>query len=539
MVRPAPVTRIVVLGGGYVAIWLVRQLRRAVRSGRVELTVIDHHNYHTFHGLVPELLVGKIQAAQIISPSRRLFAPGRYICAEIQQIVVEQKEVVYVRTLGSQPQRIAYDHLVINLGTVDDLTRYRGIGEHTIRLKNYFDCLQVRNQLLAMLEMAENENDPAERRRLLHFVIAGGNYAGIEVAAELAEFLDDLTRREFRHLRREECRVTVIHSGKQILPELGRRFPALCEYAANVLRRRGVTLELGVRLKAATPIEAVLSDDRRLDTRTIISCTGTALNPLLSQLPFERDRGGRLIADAYGRVSIEHNVWSAGDCAAVPMKNGEPAPPLALYAMQGGATLGRNLLRTLSTRPLKPYSFTGMGDCCVLGSHEAVGQLWGLPLKGFPAWLTWRACMIVYLPSWSKRVRTLLDWTTGPFFGREITSVETSGHTGVMRELYETGQVIIREGDIGRSMYLIQSGSVEVLSHGPDGEKQLAVLSAGSHFGEIAVLQNVRRTATVRALEPVTLLRISQEQTRELSATFKPFAELAGSLPQSQPTAPT
>jgi len=535
MATPAPPTRIVVLGGGYVAIWLVRKLRRAIRRGTVELSVIDSHNYHTFHGLVPELLVGKIQAAQLISPSRRLFAPGRYICAEIREILIKEKEVVFVRTLDSQPQRLSYDHLVLNLGTVDDLTRYRGIGEHTIRLKNYFDCLRVRNQLLTMLEMAETETDPVERRRLLHFVIAGGNYAGIEVAAELAEFLTSLTRRDYPLLRREECRVTVVHSGAQILPELGRRFPQLCEYATRVLRKRGVALEMGVRLKSATPLEAVLSDDRRLDTRTIISCTGTAQNPLLEQLPFKRDRSGRLIADAFGRVDIENRVWAAGDCASVPMKGGEAAPPLALYAMHGGATLGRNLLHTITGRPLKPYSFTGLGDCCVLGSGEAVGQLWGLPVKGFPAWLIWRACMIVYLPAWSKRVRTILDWMTGPFVGREITSIGTAGHTGVARELYETGQVIIRAGDIGRSMYLIQSGSVEVLGGGPDGEKRLAVLPAGSHFGEIAVLQNVRRTATVRALEPVVLLRISQDETRELTAAFKPFADLAGSLPRSGP----
>ena len=532
---PKSSTRIVVLGGGYVAIWLAKQLRRAVRRGEVELTVIDQHNYHTFHGLVPELLVGKIQSAQIISPSRRLFSPGRFVCAEIQKIDYQARVVSLVRSLDGQPQQIAYDHLVVNFGSVDDLTRYLGIGEHTLRLNNYDDCLRVRNHFLAMLELAEGESDPVERRRLLHFVIAGGNYAGIEVAAELAEFLHVLIRRDFRHLRRAECRITVVHSGDRILPELGRRFPALSEHAACVLRARGVSLELGLRLKAATPIDAVLSDGRRLDTRTIISCTGTAQNPLLDQLPFPRDRNGRLETDPFGRVNAEHNIWSAGDCAAVPMKNGETAPPLALYAMQGGATLGRNLLRTLRRQPLKPYSFSGLGDCCVLGFGQGVGQLWGVPLKGWPAWLIWRMCMVAYLPAWSKRVRTILDWMTGPFLGREITCVESTSRTGVVRELYETGQVIVRQGDIGRSMYLIQSGSVEVVAAGPEGEKRLAVLSSGSHFGEIAVLQNTRRNASVRALEPVTLLRLSREETRELTATFKPFAELVSSLPRSLP----
>ncbi|EIP97079.1 NADH dehydrogenase, FAD-containing subunit [Opitutaceae bacterium TAV1] len=536
--------RVLVLGGGYVAIWLVKQLRHAVRRGEIDLIVIDQNNYHTFHGLVPELLVGKIQAAQIISPSRRLFAPGHFICAEANAIDTARKQVHFTRHLDGRPGTVDYDHLVVNLGSVDNLTRYRGVGEHTLRLKSYLDCLRVRNHLLAMLELAEPETDPEERRRLLHFVIAGGNYAGIEVAAELAGFLDDLARRDFPGIRRDECRITVVHSGNAILPELGRRFPALSQHAAAVLGRRGVTLRLGVRLKSATPVAALLSDDSQLDTRTIISCTGTARHPLLDTLPFARDDHGRLVTDPFGRVDAAACVWSAGDCAAVPMKNGETAPALALYAMKGGATVGQNLLRTLRGRPLRPYAFTGMGDCCVLGAGQAVGQLFGLPLKGIPAWLVWRSCMIVYLPAWSKRVRTLLDWITVPLFGREITSVQSSGQTGVTRELYEPGQVIIRQGDIGRSMYLIQSGSVEVLAPGHAGGSQdgqpVAILRAGDHFGEIAVLHDVRRTATVRALEPVALLRISRDETRQLVSSFKPFAAVAEprTPPHSSASAP-
>ena len=525
----APATRVLVLGGGYVAIWLAQKLRRAVRRGEIELTVVDKHNYHTFHGLVPEMLVGKIQAGQIISPSRRLFAPGRFICAEIEAIDIAKKEVRLCRSLDGRPMSLAYDQLVLNIGSVDDLTRYRGVGEHTLRLKDYLDCIRVRNHLLTMLELAEAEPDPEERRRLLHFVIAGGNYAGVEVAAELGEFLHTLLRREYPGINPADTRVTLVHSGERILPELGRRFPQLSEYAADVLRRRGCHLELGVKLKSATPLEAVLSDDRRLQTRTIISCTGTAQNPLLDQLPFARDKHGRLVAQPTGLISAEHGVWSAGDCAGVPMKNGDIAPPLALYAMQGGATLGANILRHVRGQPLKAYAFTGMGDCCVLGFGQAVGQLWGVPLKGWPAWLTWRCCMIAYLPAWSKRVRTLLDWAVVPFFGRDVTSVNAaSDHMGVQRELYEPGQPIVREGDVGRSMYLIQSGSVEVVRATPNGgEERLAVLSAGEHFGEVAVLQDVRRTATVRALEPLAVLRISRDQTRQLTSTFKPFAEMA------------
>lgn len=396
-----------------------------------------------------------------------------------------------------------------------------------MRLKGYFDCIRVRNHVLAMLEMAELEPEEEERRRLLHFVIAGGNYAGVETAGELASFVRHLARRDFPQLKVAEVTITVVNAGPCVLPELAREFPQLATYAEAVLKRRGVTIEHNVRLQSATPHEAHLSDGRRLATRSIISCTGTAQSPLLDQLPFERDKTGRLKADAFGRVSEKHGVWSAGDCGAVPMKNGKSAPPLALYAMHGGATIGKNLLRGLKGQALKPYAFTGMGDCCVLGEGDAVGQLWGLPLKGLLAWLTWRSCMILYLPSWAKRLRTMLDWLVVPFFGPDIASVNASDSVGVVRHLFEPGQDIIRQGDVGRAMYIIQAGRVEVVQHRDGTDTRVAELGPGEHFGEIAVLKDTRRTATVRAVDAVTLLRISREETRLLTQSFKAFGELA------------
>jgi len=70
---------------------------------------------------------------------------------------------------------------------------------------------------------------------------------------------------------------------------------------------------------------------------------------------------------------------------------------------------------------------------------------------------------------------------------------------------------------------------VEVFTGTGSAERRLAVLGVGDHFGEIAVLQDVRRTATVRTLEPVAVLRISRDHTRQLTSSFKPFAEATSS----------
>ncbi|MBM66813.1 MAG: cyclic nucleotide-binding protein [Myxococcales bacterium] len=521
-------TKVLILGGGYVAIYAVKALKRAIRRGEVDVTVVDKNNYHCFHGLVPEMLVGKIQAGQIISPARRIFQPARFVLADIEKVDTQTKSVAVRRGHDGEIVHLAYDHLIVGLGSVDNLTRYRGIGEHTLRLKSYWDIIGVRNRVLAMLEMAELEDDPEERKRLLHFVIAGGNYAGVEVAAELAAFLNGLAKKEFRRLQGDEVRVTLVHAGDHVLPELGERFPKLSAKAAHYLQSIGVHLKLGLRLDAATPLEAILSDGSRLPSRTIISCTGTAQSPVLATLPFDRDAHGRLVADANGCVNVEAQIWTGGDCGAIPMKKGGTAPPLALYAMQAGKTIGKNILRSLRGKPLKPYSFGGLGDCCQLSTGKGVGQMMGIPVTGWLCWLIWRAFMVAYLPSWMKRVRTVLDWMTTPFLGRDIIAVTAPSEMGVQQQLFEPGQFIVNEGDVGKAMFLIRSGEVEVIRRGEDGtETAIATLGPGEHFGEIAVLNNVRRTASVRARSAVELLRIGQEQANLLTSTYQGFGEIA------------
>src|SRR5829696_498422 len=212
--------RVVCLGGGWTALYLCKALRRAMRRGLVDVTVVSRDNFHTYHGFVAEMLVGRIQPGQIMTPARRIFAPARFHNAEVERIDVAAKTVTASRILDGREQVLAYDHLVVGLGSMDDVSRYPGLAEHAHRLRSYWDAFRVRNDIISMLEMAEIESDPAERRRLLTFVIAGGNYGGVEVATELREYFDLLVRKEYPRLRREEFRVVLVHSGDRLLPEM-------------------------------------------------------------------------------------------------------------------------------------------------------------------------------------------------------------------------------------------------------------------------------------------------------------------------------
>lgn len=78
-------------------------------------------------------------------------------------------------------------------------------------------------------------------------------------------------------------------------------------------------------------------------------------------------------------------------------------------------------------------------------------------------------------------------------------------------ETYEPGQIVFRQGDPGECAYFVQSGEVEVVREGPEGETVLARLAKGQHFGEMALLSNQPRNATVRVVARTRLAVLGKQ----------------------------
>ena len=83
--------------------------------------------------------------------------------------------------------------------------------------------------------------------------------------------------------------------------------------------------------------------------------------------------------------------------------------------------------------------------------------------------------------------------------------------TGALGKIYHDGDIIIRQGDIGDCMYVIQEGEVEIIVEQGDREVQLAVRGKGELFGEMAIFEKERRSATVRAVGTVRLLTVDEK----------------------------
>jgi len=495
---PAERPKVLILGGGYAAIYACKALAPAIDAGRLDATVVSRENFHVFHGFVGEMLTGRVSPSHILSPARRIFPPAKVHVAEIQKIDLKRQTVTTSRNLDGNRFELDYDHLVVCLGSIDRFEAYPGLAEHAFRLKTYEDVLRLRNHIITMFELADIEKDPTERRRLLTFFIAGGGYAGTEIAGELADLAKRLTKREYKSIDPGECRFVLVHPGPTILPELygddgsgAAAHPKLVEFGMNRMRELGVEVMTRTKVTAASPNEVSLSNGERVPTRTIISAVGTKVPPVVEALNVPKDERGRIKTDAAIRVEGFDNVWACGDNAAVRLPNsfgmdtGRTCPPVALYAMMQGGRIGKNIDRVVQGRKPRPFRFVGLGQGASVGKRSAVVELKGIEITGLPAWLIWRLLLAYFFPSWDRRLRLFTDWMIWPLVGRDIVELRTSppGEYEVRHNVFQPGEVVAQEERTGKYIHVIVEGEVEILNKDGDLEQVLDVLGPGDHFG--------------------------------------------------------
>lgn len=154
-------------------------------------------------------------------------------------------------------------------------------------------------------------------------------------------------------------------------------------------------------------------------------------------------------------------------------------------------------------------------------------------MRGALGYYAWRSLVLLYLPAWETKFRLFMDWMVFPLFGRDVVNMNLNKPVEVAHVMYEPGQDIVREGDVGQSLFIIRSGEVEVLKHAANGSapQLLATLGPGDHFGEVAVFQRIRRTATVRAKTRVELLHVRREIALALGESKTEIAESLSASP--------
>ena len=431
--RPvAAPTRIVVAGGGYVGLYAALRLRSRlgarIRRGEVAVTVVDPRSFMTYQPFLPEAAAGSLEPRHVVVPLRKELEGVDVVTGRIAGIN-HLRQSVQVEPVVGETYDLPYDHLVVALGSVSRVLAIPGLAEHGIGFKQVEEAVALRNHVLDRLDVAASTGDEDVRRRALTFVVVGGGYAGVEALAEM----EDMARYATRYvdgIDGDDMRWVLVEASDRILPEVG---PDLGEYTRQQLEERGIEVRMRTRLVSVEDGVAVLSDDEELSTDTLVWTAGVRANPVLASSDLPLDAQGRVLAQADLRVAgadgVLDGVWAAGDNAAVPdLTADDPdavCSPSAQHAVRQATRLADNLVAVLDGRETTEYRHKHVGSVASLGLYRGVAEVYGVKLRGFPAWFMHRTYHMSRMPTLNRKVRVVTDWTLALLFRREVVSLGT------------------------------------------------------------------------------------------------------------------
>jgi NADH:ubiquinone reductase (H+-translocating) len=420
--------RIVILGGGFAGMRTAECLEEKLRrDSSISLTLVNETNALLFTPMLAEVAGSSLEPSHISTPLRSTLRRTDFIRGVVADVDLEKRLVILRHDSGvdeaSSRRGVPYDQLVFALGSISNYLGMTNIEKFAFDFKSLLDAIRIRNHIIEMFERADVESDPVLRSSLLTFVIAGGGFAGVELAGALNDFAHGILA-DYPRLRANELNVVLVHSRDRVLPELSE---SLARYAQEKMQLRGVSFRLNTRIVDARPGVVRLSEGE-IHTETLVWTAGTAPSPLLKSLPLQKDKRGALLVDGTLAVPGRPGLWAIGDCAAVTdAATGHLCPPTAQFALREAEVLASNIQAQLDGRSPRRFHFHSLGALCVVGHQTACAEL-SVPFtrsrclrfSGLFAWLLWRGIYLAKLPGLERKIRVLMDWTIELFFPRDI-----------------------------------------------------------------------------------------------------------------------
>jgi NADH:ubiquinone reductase (H+-translocating) len=409
--------KVVILGGGFAGLYAALELEKALpQQANIEVTLVNKENFFLFTPMLHEVAAGDLDPASIVSPVRRLLHRVSFYEAEALEIDLHNKTVIIEHGFDEHTHELHYDQIILALGSTTQFFGLPGVEEHALTMKTLNDAVKLRNHLIAALEETDTKCAQDERRNLLSVVVAGAGFAGVETLASINDFLRH-SMRFYRNLSEHDLRVTLIHPGDAILPELS---PELGSYAQRKLEERGVDVRPHSRVASYDGEIVQLTNGAKIPTRTLIWTAGTMPHSLIGTLPCERERG-RLKVSAELAVAGWPGVWALGDCALIPdLATGRFCPPTAQHALRQAKVVAHNVLAHAEGRQPSKFHFKTIGQLASIGRRAGVASILGINLSGFLAWWMWRTIYLSKLPRLEKKLRVALDWTLDLVFSRDL-----------------------------------------------------------------------------------------------------------------------
>jgi NADH dehydrogenase FAD-containing subunit/uncharacterized membrane protein YphA (DoxX/SURF4 family) len=493
---------ILIIGGGISAISAAMRIEKLIGPyTRVHVTLVHDSSNMLFYPLLPEVVGGDMQPGDVVNPIRRIIPQTRVLSGRLDRVDGAAKRAVISRKNGSKLV-LQYDQLILALFLEPNLDFVPGMATQASTIDSVGDALHIRKRILDLIQDAELSEDAAERRRLLTFAVVGSGQRACATAVEICALL-----------RTAEVSYPVLRQGGwQVHLYEDTKVP-FSDFEVKIQTRRDRELKkAGIKLCGNEPIAGltdrsiILANGEHRPVGMVVNASFKRPAVLLSEqgVPWPPETGADLGLKGHS------SIWAPDVKEQGERRRFMTTADLAAL----GRTAGYNAWarsQSYPTRPqrlrerfFKPYNM-GRYSLCSVG---------GLIVARTPGWFLSRLSNLLVLPGLERNLRILIDWLLDIPFRSDIAVLAPDRTEGLHRKHFEAGEEVISEGDIGETAYIVDAGRLAVLK----GGTQVAELAEGDCFGEIALLGNVKRTATIRCLTACELMVLARDDFHTLSS---------------------
>ena len=395
--------RVVIIGGGFAGVNLVKSLA----NKNVQVVLIDKRNYHTFQPLLYQVSSSGLEPDSIAYPLRKIIKKHKttyFRLAEVEQIIPESNELI--TSIGN----LSFDYLIIATGTKTNYFGNKAIETHSMPMKSVPQALDIRSLILENFENAAIAETEVEREAYLNFVIVGAGPTGVELAGAIAELKNNILPRDYHDLNPNDMHIHLLEGADRVLPPMSEHASAK---ALKFLNRLGVKVSCNTIVKHYDGKTVTTNAGATMGSETLIWAAGVTGAPIQGLKPEAiMEKTNRYNVNHFNQVENYPNIFAVGDIALMITEDYPRGhPQVAQPAIQQGNLLGKNLLRLIDKKPLKPFVYKDKGSMATIGRNKAVVDLKHYKFGGFFAWFVWMFVHLMSLVGFRNRVIVLFNWT--------------------------------------------------------------------------------------------------------------------------------
>jgi len=398
--------RVVVIGGGFAGISLVKKLK----NKPVQIVVLDKNNFHQFQPLLYQVATSGIEPDSIVFPLRKLFNGYKNVFFRMAMVNEIQSES---NTIITDIGTVEYDHLVIATGSTTNFFGLQDVQQHSVGMKTIQEALDIRSLILQNLEKAVVTCDEAERNALTNFAIVGGGPAGVETAGAMAEFKKYILPKDYPELDASMMSIYLIEAEDELLNAMSDKSS---ENALKFLNKLGVDIRLNTSVQSYDGLNIKTDKAVLLQAKTMIWTAGVKGNVPTGINKENIARGNRILVDDYCSIKGYKNIYAVGDIAAIVSDHYPSGHPMvAQVAIQQGKQLANNILLQLQGKERKKFSYKDKGSLATIGKRKAVADIGKLRFGGYIAWLLWSVVHLLSISGFRNKLLVGLNWAWSYF----------------------------------------------------------------------------------------------------------------------------